>query len=245
MNIRKPRRSRAADANLEAREPEPVAASELSPVAARIVEAVRSCSERESLAALTVEQVLQESGISRTTFYRHFSNLQAVLVKMAVLEGAALVESAVRRAAGRGGFVDQLVAAVVDAARHAFEGSWAKKLGEADVTVAVVRAVLESEPASLATIGKPLHRLFAQGKNTGELRANISFDDAAEWILRNVWSLQIVPGPSLQDEEGLRRYVRDFVVPGLLSHPGSTAGIQLSMLASLARIENHLGLGRP
>jgi hypothetical protein len=88
-------------------------------------------------------------------------------------------------------------------------------------------------------VGSALHPLLDLGRQSGELRVDLAFDEITEWLLRNVWSLQTAPGPKLWSEQEMSRYVREFVLPGILAKPAN-AGLE-EVMATLRRIEGKLG----
>ena len=49
-----------------------------------------------------------------------------------------------------------------------------------------------------------------------DLRAGLSVDDAAEWVLRTILSVLTVSGPRRRTAEGLERYLRQFLLPAIV-----------------------------
>ncbi len=57
-----------------------------------------------------------------------------------------------------------------------------------------------------------------------ELRPDLVADDAAEWILRSIFSFLVVPGPKRRSREMLGAYLQEYLIPSLKeSRVGSQA----------------------
>jgi hypothetical protein len=64
-----------------------------------------------------------------------------------------------------------------------------------------------------------LRPYFEAARSSGQLRARIDLDEAAEWILRSIMSLLTVRGPRSRAAAEQRRFLLTFVVPALASDP--------------------------
>lgn len=211
--------------------------------AEQIVTAARVCLERRGFAQTTVEDVLTQAGVSRSTFYRQFSGLEAIIARIAVVEGQALLERSLKVACVHPNFADRLTAMLVQAVKQSSDSPWVKRLTNAEGSLQVTRAVLESEPGALKDVGRAFYPVLELGLHQGELRSDLRFEEITEWLLRNLWSFQATQGRSFWPDHVLSRYVREFVLAGILVTP---ARDELSDIrASLQRLEKAIGTSKP
>lgn len=207
--------------------------------AEQIVAAARVCLERRGFAQTTVEDVLTQAGVSRSTFYRQFSGLEAIIARIAVVEGQALLERSLKVACVHPDFADRLTAMLVQAVKQSSDSPWVKRLTSAEGSLQVARVVLESEPGALKDVGRAFYPVLELGLQQGELRSDLRFEEITEWLLRNLWSFQATQGRAFWPDHVLSRYVREFVLAGILVTP---ARDELSAIrASLQRLEKAIG----
>jgi AcrR family transcriptional regulator len=182
----------------------------------RILEAAARCMRRVGLQRLSMEEVARNAGVSRGSVYRYFP------------ERAELTNAVLERAAER--FVAE--------SRPAVERrrTLAAQVGEA---AAFIRAHLHDEMMSLqlpaehetllATIltvrvGGLLNRwvtfwlpLLAEAEARGEVRPGLDHREAAEWIVRMLLSIAVMPSAvvDLDQPAAVRAFVQKYIVRGL------------------------------
>ena len=172
--------------------------------AERLLSAADACFRRSGLASTTVEDVATEAGLSRSTFYRHFPDLDAVVIRLAVEEGRQQLEAAVALVTDEATLTDKLTGVAVFMISRGMERPNTKALVTGPGALETVNAVL-NDPDALTEISAPLQPLLAWGAERDELRPDLTFDEIAEWLLRNMWSLNIAPARGGWTEERLGR----------------------------------------
>jgi AcrR family transcriptional regulator len=181
----------------------------------RILDAALQCCARWGLAKTTLDDIAREAGVSRATVYRLFpGGKDVVLDAVAGRELARFFAGLRAELDGRSDDLeDLLVAGVAFASRHLAEHGALQFLlaHEPEVVLPLVAfdrldVVLDHAAAFCAPYLEP-----HVGK---EWAAR-----AGEWITRMVLSYSLVPadGFDLSREADARRFVRTFVLPGLLA----------------------------
>lgn len=182
---------------------------------ARILHAAEACIRRWGIRRVSMNDVAREAGCSRGSVYRYFPDrdalVQAVLVQVSERTIAA-AEPAVRRRRTLGGKVAEAavyVRGLVDAERTL---GLSEHPGEA--TLATLR--LAEDPRMFGRWVEFWFPFLDEARARGEIRADLDFRQASEWIMRILISLVTVPSITidLDDEAQVRRYVEDHLVRG-------------------------------
>ncbi|HBZ69362.1 MAG TPA: hypothetical protein DEP35_06365 [Deltaproteobacteria bacterium] len=186
------------------------------PTKARILEAAAGCMRRVGLQRLSMEEVARNAGVSRGSVYRYFP------------ERAELVDAVLEREAER--FVAQSRAAVER------RRTLAAQVGEA---AAFIRAHLHDEMTALqlpaehetllatllvARVGGLVDRwvtfwlpFLEHAEERGEVRPGLDRREAAEWIVRTLLSIAVMPSVvvDLEKPAAVRAFVQKYIVRGL------------------------------
>ena len=179
---------------------------------ARVVAAVLACIARQGIRKTTLDDVARKAGCSRATLYRYFASKQALLSAARDAEATRIV-AALRHAADTADTVEDAVVALLLTA--------GTELGAHPA----LRFVADFEPdwllphlafaggdrfldAATEAIGPPLERFLGRDASR-----------AAEWIARVGLCLLCTPvSPvALDDDASVRGYVREFLLPALVS----------------------------
>lgn len=181
----------------------------------RVIDATLRCIARWGLAKTTFDDVAREAGCSRATVYRLFPGGKDALVEaVAASEIGRFFAALDARLHETETLEDLLVAGITEAAR-AIERHQALQFLLAHEPEAVLpHFAFRSGDAVLATA-----RAFAAPYLARHLPAGEA-PQAAEWVARIVLSYTSCPADTvdLADEASVRRLVRSFVLPGLVSH---------------------------
>lgn len=188
----------------------------VAPTKTRILEAAARCMRRVGLQRLSMEEVARNAGVSRGSVYRYFP------------ERAELIDAVLERAAER--FVAQSRPAVER--RRTLAG----QVGE---VAAFIRGHLHDEMMALqlpaehetllatlltARVGGLLDRwvtfwlpLLEQAETRGEIRPGLDRREAAEWIVRALLSIAVMPSVvvDLDQPAAVRAFVQKYIVKGL------------------------------
>jgi AcrR family transcriptional regulator len=189
--------------------------AENAPPRERIVLAAERCFAQYGVAKTTVEDVAAVAGTSRATVYRCFPGGRDEIILAALLSSAQdflpQIPSRLRTAKSIGEAVVELIVSAVSWVR---DEPWRTELLTTPLSRALSAADTAAPYALCATFIAPY---FADARAGGLVRHQVSLDDAVEFVIRMIHSLLIVPGHRDRTDAQLRRYLRTFVVPALLS----------------------------
>lgn len=179
----------------------------------RLLDAAERCFDREGLSATTMEAIAAEASVSRATLYRYYSGREELILD-AVLREADRFHAKIRT---RIDGAETLEAAILDFTllmiRAARKDQFLRVLFSVDGAEHAGRMMSEGSVALFERVAMFLQPTFE--KFSDELRPDLVADDAAEWILRAVFSFLIVRGPKRRSREMLGAYLREYLMPSL------------------------------
>jgi AcrR family transcriptional regulator len=184
----------------------------------RILDAALACYEQSGIGDTRLEDVAATAGIGRTTLYRYVKNRDDLLNKVVLRDASE--QRAEMKILTR--YHDNLADSVVDSVVHVLRGRRVRPInrllfGSGDSAV-IDRVNLS--PANFYTLTESLLApQFEQALQRGEIREGVTLRSASEWLARVILSLVSYPEAFLEDEEALRRFLRDFLVPSLVRDP--------------------------
>jgi AcrR family transcriptional regulator len=186
-----------------------------APARDRIVSAAERCFAQYGVGKTTVEDVAATAGTSRATVYRTFPGGRDEIILAALLSSAQeflpQIPSRLRTARSTGEAIVELIVSAVTWVR-------AEPWRESLLTTPLSRAITSADTAApYAVCAAFIEPYFTQARRAGLVRPQVTLDDAVEYVVRIIHSLLVVPGHHERNEAQLRRYVRIFVVPALLS----------------------------
>jgi AcrR family transcriptional regulator len=181
----------------------------------RLMEATERCLRRSGIRRTTMVDIATEAGLSRGLIYQHFPDKSAIIV--AAL--ARIDETFWHTAHARVSAVDGLAAQVTEAVL----------LSRSHMAGTLLLQLKAAEPGAFAsTVGVGIRELMPAmsrfwlvyidaARTNGEIRPDIDVAHASEWIMRMLYSLITMPGDSVDadDPTSLRRFIDEFLVPGL------------------------------
>jgi AcrR family transcriptional regulator len=181
----------------------------------RILDAAESCLRRDGIRRTTAAGVAAEAGVSRAWLYRHFPDKATLLSAALIRRDQAFWVDAQQRVDAADGFAARVVAAVV-LARAAPLGPLATELRESEPEAfgAVIGTFVDDIVPGLSWFWRAQ---LEAGVATGELRAGLDVQGAAEWVMRIVVSLVSVPGQAvdIDDAGSISDYLEAFLMPAL------------------------------
>jgi len=187
-----------------------------APTQTRILEAAARCLRRVGLHRLSMEEVARSAGVSRGSVYRYFPE-RAELVD-AVLERAADHFVAKSRPAveRRRTLAAQVAEAAAFIREHLHDEMRALELpGEQETLLATLLA------ARMRGLVERWVRFWlpflAEAEARGEVRPGLDRREAAEWIVRALLSIAVMPKAvvDLDRPAAVRAFVQTYVVRGL------------------------------
>lgn len=181
----------------------------------RVLDAAEECLRRDGIRRTSVLQVAAEAGVSRAWLYRLFPDKATLLSAALIRRDEAFWADAQHQVDQADGFAAK-VAAVVLKSRAAPLGPLATELRdrEPDAFAEVIGTYVEDIIPGMSWFWR--HQL-ENGIASGELRADLDPDAAAEWVMRLVVSLVGVPGVTvdIDDRDSLERALTTFLMPAL------------------------------
>jgi AcrR family transcriptional regulator len=177
----------------------------------RIVSAASELLEREGVTKLTVGEIASLAGVSRTSFYAHFTGRDGVLHEVLLRRAVNVVEDA-NAVADTCEHFDDLCIAIFE---HGF------RMIRSDPVLARMLAGEGSEiGAGLATASDTFLELILEfwqplverAQRAGEVRPELEPAEVTRWLLRVLLSFL---GTKELSEEDVRRTLVVFVLPGL------------------------------
>lgn len=203
----------------------------------RILEAASVCFSRLGLQGTRVEDILKEAGISRATFYRHFDNTDAVLMRLTVRAARDMMSLAVSTSIKTESDKVRRVARVIaEMAARPFDPPILALVSESSDMLRLSNLVMLS-PEHMAALTEPLVPLLADGVTSGALRGDLGMDRMVEWLTRNSTSIRHRLPPWARTVAEIEEYVMEFVMPALL--PARPQDVR-AVVDRLDRIEAHL-----
>ena len=181
--------------------------------ASRILESAEGCIRRYGLHRFSMGDVAQAAGLSRGSVYNHFQDREALVD--AVLERAAdrFVESSEASVRRRRTLAGQVAEAAAFIRAHS---------DDRRAPTSCSRRCSPRVDGLVARWVKFWDPYLADAERRGEIRAGIDHGRAAEWIVRIMMSLAVMPSTviDLDDLDEVRGYVQEFVVRGLAPETG-------------------------
>jgi AcrR family transcriptional regulator len=181
----------------------------------RILDAAEACLRRDGIRRTSALHVAAEAGVSRAWLYRQFPDKATLLSAALIRRDRAFWAEAQHQVDGADGFAAKIAAAVL-LSRAAPLGPLANELREKepDAFAEVIGTYVQDIIPGMAWFWRDQ---LAKGVASGELRADLDLDAAAEWVMRQVVSLVSVPGVAvdIDDRESIERALTTFLMPAL------------------------------
>jgi TetR/AcrR family transcriptional regulator, repressor for uid operon len=184
------------------------------PTRLRIIEAAYDCICRQGLAAVTLDASAQQAGVARATVYRHFPGGRDELVSAVVGWEVARFFAGVRADIGDAPDFAEYLERGLAAAHRRLQAH------------EVLQHALEEEAGSvlpplanvMPLVVGVLSQHFAVRLADEDLAPGVEVGDTADLLARMVLSHIGSPGAwDLDDPERVRRFVRDWLLAGVLA----------------------------
>lgn len=181
-----------------------------------IASAGLACFERLGLAATRVEDVLAEAEISRSTFYRHFANIDELIKYLIARSTRTLVEQAVASGVEANENIADAVSEVIALmAGREKDTRIIQLLGAAELQRFSYLIIVD--PDAMIQLFEPLAALLARGQREAVLRTDMTVDAMVEWVSRCIASIRFRKPIDAHAGEGFKAYAKRFVMPALLA----------------------------
>jgi AcrR family transcriptional regulator len=181
----------------------------------RILEAAREVFGRDGIQGARMGNIARSAGCARATLYRYFPNketlLQAYMARVAKDFSAVLDESL----RGLRSFGDRIIEAVAVSVELIQEREdVAPFFSEEGLGLT---AQLTSNAAALREqLARQLQRESDSNRIQGELRDEVSAEEAADWLTRVIFSFSVLPAEA-RSGKALRKYLEKMLIPALIA----------------------------
>lgn len=186
----------------------------------RLINAAEACFRRHGVLKTTVEDVAATAQVSRATVYRYFDGRDSIILAVLLRDAVRFLDRLREKLSGQGDFEAALVTGVLYTV-HAVRADENLALLFAPEAAGLTGSVAGASEALFTLTAEFLHPLLDAAQRSGELRRGIDLDEAAEWILRAVFSLLTVAGAGRRDDSDQYRYLQTFLVPALVAEPSA------------------------
>ena len=181
--------------------------------ATRIVDGAEACIRRYGLRRVSMSEVAVAAGVSRASVYNHFADRDAVVA--AVLHRAAerFVASSEPTVRRRRTLAGQVAEAALFIRAHRGDPDHTVTPGGEELLATLLTVQTDGLIARWIDFWLPF---LADAERRGEIRADIDHRQAAEWIVRIMLSLAVMPSASvdLDNPAAVRAFVTEFIVRG-------------------------------
>lgn len=188
--------------------------------AERILDTAEQCLSRLGLSRVSVTDVAEQAGLSRGAVYLHFADRAALIDAVLARTASRFVassEPAVRR---RRTLVGQVAEAAVFIRTHVGDGLLTLRLpaDQESLLAALLTVQIDRLLEAWVQFWQPF---LAEAERRGEIRRGIDRRQAAEWIVRMLLTLAVMPASTFDgdDPASVRRFIRSFIVDGFASRP--------------------------
>lgn len=178
-------------------------------VVLRVTNGALACVARKGFDRTTIENIVQESRVPRTTIYRHFGNrdeiFRAMLMRLALphQERCAIV------VAGSGSWIDRVGRVVAMSVRHMDEHPWLKAVlreGLSESSLALFVSVSQSMG------GNVIRSMLVARQEEGGWPRHVTIEEVMNWLLRHILFLGSRDTP---DANEINHYIMVFMLPVL------------------------------
>ena len=163
----------------------------------------------------TLTSVAEAAGVSRGTVHNAFGSRDVAMRAALDHLASAFVETMATEVERPGTLVEQVSAAAVLVCAHRQRSDHVAPGG---VNESILVLLLRNVGDDLARRAMDLWRpLVKAAQSTGEVGSGVDTARAAEWIVRLLFSFELLPpmGVNLDNPRAVKRFVADFAVNGL------------------------------
>jgi AcrR family transcriptional regulator len=178
----------------------------------RILDGAEACIRRSGLRRLSMGDVADAAGVSRASVYNHFADRDAVvgaILSRAAEHFVASSEDSVHR---RRTLAGQVAEAAIFIRTHRADPTHTVAPGD-ELLATLLTVRVDGLISRWIDFWLPY---LAAAESRGEIRPGLDHRGAAEWIVRILLSLAVMPSATvdLDDPEAVRGFVTQFVVRG-------------------------------
>jgi AcrR family transcriptional regulator len=182
----------------------------------RLLDAAERCLRRLGMQRASMGDVAAAAGMSRGSVYFHFPDREALVRAVLARAAERFVRSSEQAVRSRRTLATQVAEAAVFVRSHMHDEDARPPGDQSDTLLAtLLTANLEGMVASWVDFWQPF---LAEAAARGEIRPGLDRREAAEWIVRIMLSLAVMPSAvvDLDDPRAVRAFVARYIVHGLI-----------------------------
>ncbi len=181
----------------------------------RILEAAREVFARDGIRGARMGKIAEAAGCARATLYRYFPNKEALLHAYMVRVARDFDAVLERRLRDLRSLGDRLVEAVAVSVQLIQEREDVAPFFSEE-GLGLTAQLTSGAAAMREELVRRIERESSSDRIRGTLRAEVSAEDAAEWVTRTILSFSLLP-PEARSEASLRKYLRKMLLPALIA----------------------------
>jgi len=185
----------------------------MSNIRQKILDAAEVYLKDHSLDGAQISELCQLAGVSRTSFYREFKNLDDLFSCLisslwtATLSGIIETSSKIAAPQERLFHFTKQVALVAQSREYL---PWS----EQSISQAI-QLLYSEDGQGLSAFTQVIAPFITGCQQDGGLRTDIRTEEISDWLLRQMWVLMSIPLTSIFDGDPLDRYIQIFIVDAL------------------------------
>lgn len=180
----------------------------------RILDSADTCFHRSSIDKTTMSNIIAESGLARTTVYRHFPVKDEIIAHLILRDIDYLIQYLDTIRAQHSDIEEQVLEMLVFIIREIGKHPVLAELFSQD-PVRLNRLGLSNETVMDYT-HKSVAPTYDLITSSGCLRSGVSLEDFSEWCGRVIMSFAITPHQYRDKPKQMRNYIQNFVLPSML-----------------------------
>lgn len=188
----------------------------------KILDAAEIYLKNHSLEGAQINELCQLAGVSRTSFYREFKNLDDLFsCLISTLWTATLSEiietsSTIASPQERLFHFSKQIALVAQSREYL---PW----NEQSISQAI-QLLYSKDGQGLSAFTNVIAPFITGCQQDGGLRTDIRTEEISDWLLRQIWVLMSLPPTSIFNGDPLDRYIQIFIVDAMRAIDASTSG---------------------
>lgn len=170
----------------------------------RILQVTAELVQQQPVKSLRVQDICAAAGISRTSFYREFSNIDDVIGTHAIQRWRRTMTTVITGLPTATTLERwrQLLGVMTRLAASKADG-----LIRDDSVLYIIGLMYKDDGTHLKELIAVLRPMIEQARAEGVFRNDLSVEDIADWVLRQSWVLASVPLPGSNPDADLQRYI--------------------------------------
>ncbi len=182
-----------------------------------ILNAARECYSEKGISKTSIDEIAIRANVGRTTIYRNFKSKKAVTEQLIMLD---IIDSKIRLLnilEKTKNPEDCIVAGFVFSVfEFPKEPIYSILFGDEE-SFAVTRDLTIDSELLIAMCNEIVEPTYKKAKTSGRLRKGLTLALMTDWLVKITYSFLMLPTQYQQDQKAFKKYVRQFVIPSLLT----------------------------